>query len=351
MPRLAHMPPVTALALGATLAAASLPAQADLVILQYHHISDRTPPSTSTSVSLFKAQLAMIDRQGLPVVPLESGTRQALGQTDGKDPERQAVAITFDDAYDSIVTTAAPLLADRGYPFTVFVNPEMVGHHGFMTWEQLGRLADTPGVTIANHSADHGHLARGLDETETHWRERVAQSLDQAQHELTERLGSAPPLFAYPYGEFDEGLEALIRERGWLAYGQQSGPVGRQTDPNRLPRFPMANAYGQLDSLRDKLNTLAFPVDTGALPDGIVSDNPPSLNLTLPEGWSTDRLTCFGSGVGRIPVEPGANGSVTVSATEPFKSRRFRYNCTYPAGGGQFYWLSQPWLDLSRPED
>ena len=44
--------------------------RADLVVLQYHHVSDSTPPSTSTSTSLFEAQMTFIRDLGLPVVPL-----------------------------------------------------------------------------------------------------------------------------------------------------------------------------------------------------------------------------------------------------------------------------------------
>ncbi|WP_353886021.1 hypothetical protein [uncultured Marinobacter sp.] len=53
-------------------------ALADLVVLQYHHVADHTPPATSTSRSLFEAQLDMIRDLNLEVVPLLPATRQAL---------------------------------------------------------------------------------------------------------------------------------------------------------------------------------------------------------------------------------------------------------------------------------
>jgi hypothetical protein len=112
----------------------------------------------------------------------------------------------------------------------------------------------------------------------------------------------------------------------------------------------MANAYGQLQGLENKLLSKALPVPADDLPDGIVGTNPPNLQLTLPSGFTADKLTCFGSGQGRIKVTTNAQ-QANVQAPAAFNSRRFRYNCTYPAGEGRFYWLSQPWLDLSRPED
>lgn len=331
----------------AMLTAIALPASADLVVLQYHHISDQTPASTSTTEALFRAQLERIDDLGLEVVPLDSGTRAALS---GKLDDRQQVAITFDDAYASVWATAAPLLEEYGYPYTVFVNTEAVGSHGYMTWQQLEQASDDPNVLVANHSHDHSHLPRRPGESQEQWRQRTTATLDRAQRILTDKLGGSTPLFAYPYGEYDEGVEQLIDEREWYGYGQQSGAIGASSDPSRLPRFPMATAYGQLDGLDDKLQSRALPVDASTLPDGILRDNPPTLSFALPTDLKPSALTCFASGQGRIAVE--SNGqTVSVQASDAFNSRRFRYNCTYPAGQGRFYWLSQQWVDLTRPED
>ena len=117
---------------------ASMPASADLVVLQYHHISDSTPPSTSTSNSLFRAQLDHIEKLGLTVADLPEATRQALA---GELENEQQVAITFDDAYESVYTNAAPLLHERDYPYTIFINTDAVGKQGYMTWQQLNGLA------------------------------------------------------------------------------------------------------------------------------------------------------------------------------------------------------------------
>lgn len=336
-----------ALAAAAMVALASTPAQADLVVLQYHHVDDSTPPSTSTSRSLFREQLAMVEELGLEVVPLLSGTRAALaGDTEGTS----RIAITFDDAYESVYDTAAPLLAERDMPYTIFVNTDAVGGHGYMTWDELAELAQDDRVTLANHSTDHGHLARKPGESGEAWDQRVTASLDQAQQELKERLDQDVPMFAYPYGEYDEALEAKLAERGWLGFGQQSGAIGRYSHDTRLPRFPMANTYGQLNGLKDKLRSKAFPTPAEALPDGVFEQNPPTLTFTVGDEINPDLLTCFASGAGRVDFE--VNGEqISVTAPSANNSRRFRYNCTHPAGDGSFYWLSQQWLNLEAPED
>jgi len=206
-------------------------------------------------------------------------------------------------------------------------------------------------VTIANHSKDNNHLVKRPDESEQAWQDRITVSLDDAQDALEERLGVDEPLFAYPYGEFSKSLESMLSERNWLGYGQQSGAIGSHSHATRLPRFPMANAYGQLDNLKTKLTSKALPVDAKELGETVMTENPPTLSFQLPSDMDTSRLTCFASGHGRIDFDANSDGMVSVEAPSAFDSRRFRYNCTYPAGDGVFYWLSHQWLDLSQPED
>ncbi|HLT14268.1 MAG TPA: polysaccharide deacetylase family protein [Marinobacter sp.] len=320
---------------------------ADLVVLQYHHVDDSTPAATSTSRSLFEAQLQMIVDLGLDVVPLGSGTQQALA---GENSSSNQIAISFDDAYESVYRFAAPVLAQHNMPYTVFVNTDAVGARGYMSWQQLKELANNPQVTIANHSSDHAHLARKPGEDEQVWSKRVDRSLDQAQAALKKRMGTNEPLFAYPYGEYDEAVERKLEQRGWYGFGQQSGAIGSQSHNTRLPRFPMANAYGQLGSLKDKLLSKAFPVDASKLPDGVVRLNPPVLEFELGQQLSPERLTCFASGLGRIDFTTDGK-TVRVQAPKALSGRRFRYNCTHPSGDGSFYWLSQQWLNLDAPED
>ncbi|MBJ6137565.1 polysaccharide deacetylase family protein [Marinobacter litoralis] len=322
-------------------------AQADLVVLQYHHVDDSTPPATSTSRSLFEAQLQMIAELGLEVVSLEPAARQTLA---GDAPKTNQVAITFDDAYESVYNVAAPLLDEQQIPYTIFVNTNSVGGKGYMGWTELKELNRKEWVTIANHSADHAHLARKPGEAEADWNTRTNRSLDRAQSALETQLGTTPRLFAYPYGEYDEALEQKINSRDWLGFGQQSGAIGRHSHSTRLPRFPMANAYGQLNSLKDKLLSKAFPVRASSLPDGVISTNPPSLTIKLNAPLSASRLACFASGLGRIDFRVTGD-TVTVQAPKALNARRFRYNCTHPAGDGSFYWLSQQWLNLDAPED
>lgn len=338
-----------ATALGLTLATG---AHADLATLAYHHVSEETPPSTTTSPSLFTDQLDLIEELEMETVSLTPDrVKQVL---DGDDPDTDRVALTFDDAYESVYTEAWPELKERGIPLTIFVLSGSVGKDGYMTWDELREMADHDLVTIGNHSQDHGTMLKRSDEDSEEHAERIAKELDKGAERIEEKLDIETEMFAHPYGEFSQPVLNALEERGWYGFAQHSGVIGEHSHPGAMPRFAVADAYGGIDTLKDKLRARNFPVAREELPSPVIKeDNPPLLDMTVPSDWESERLTCFASGEGTMELdsESIANGlRIKARAEEPIEARRSRYNCTYPAGDDRFYWLSQPWFNPEAPE-
>ena len=75
-------------------------ARADLVVLQYHHVSDSTPPATSTSVSLFEGQLDMAGGY----IKVQSGTQGNATAT--SKPGVFAAGDVMDHVYRQAITSA-----------------------------------------------------------------------------------------------------------------------------------------------------------------------------------------------------------------------------------------------------
>jgi biofilm PGA synthesis lipoprotein PgaB len=219
-----------------------------------------------------------------------------------------------------------------------------------MSWAQIRELAQA-GVTFANHSGSHDHLVRRLPGEDTaQWRARVRADIGQAQTRLQQELGSAQMLFAWPYGEYDTGLLALVQELGYTAFGQQSGPAGRNADPRALPRYPVAVAFAGLDELRDKLSARPLPVQQATPSDPVlpVGEARPLLTIQLqPGGYRPGTLACYVSGQGRVAVQwqDAAQTRFAVQAAQALPVGRSRYNCTAQATDGQgWLWFSQPWI-------
>lgn len=341
----------------AVLWASAVPALRAAVILQYHHVSDRTPASTSTSPERFAMHLDYLARQGFEIVPLQRLVD--ILRAGGPLPDRTA-AITFDDGYLSIYTTAWPLLSRRGWPFTVFVNTEPHDRQqaGFMSWDQLRELS-AGGATVANHTVSHPYLLeRRADQDESAWRASVAAEISGAQRRIEQELGSAPALLAWPYGEYDAVILDIAGSLGFAGFGQHSGPLADYSDLRALPRFPFGGSYGDAADFAVKVNSLPLPLvpggesirwetpDGGPLHDIVLteSDTPPVLALRLADGLDPGRLACFASGQGSAPTR-AERPWVLVQAEKPLPVGRSRYNCTAPAARpGQYFWYSQPWI-------
>jgi hypothetical protein len=147
------MPTVTSRLLLLILCLLFTPLLRAAVVLQYHHVSEDTPASTSTSPQRFAMHLDYLQQAGFDIVPLQD-LADAL-RADRPLPEKTA-AITFDDGCISIYDTAWPLLKAKGWPFTVFVNTEPHDQDRplFMSWQQLRscnlKKASTPaGSTVS----------------------------------------------------------------------------------------------------------------------------------------------------------------------------------------------------------
>lgn len=321
------------------------------VILLYHHVSEDTPPSTSVTPAVFERHLAYLERGGYRVVPLAD---IVTALQDGGSLPPDAVAITFDDAYESVYTEALPRLESRGWPFAVFASTDYIDqdYGGYMSWQQL-RDIESRGGRVGNHSRSHRHLIRHeAGESKAAWRRRVTADIRHARSRLEEELAGPLQVFAYPYGEFDRQLEELVAGLGYVGLGQQSGPAGTVSDLRHLPRFPVAEGYDDLESLGEKLRSRPLPVEVLAPASRVLAPDaaPPVLRLRIPAGpYDRERLRCYVSG--QPPADIGWQGDeATIRAERPVPPGRSKFNCTAPSmqQSGVFYWYSYLWI---RPRD
>lgn len=331
----------------------SLPVQA-LVVLQYHHVSETTPKSTSVTPARFAEHMRWLKDNQYQVVSMH----QLLKWLEQGEPiPNKAAVITFDDGYTSIYDIAWPILKKNKWPFTVFINtkPHDEKNQQFMSWKQLQTLAKD-GVVIGNHSVSHAHLVRKLEnETEKRWRARVTHEITAAQQRIQQQLGEQPKVFAYPFGEYNRGLQRILSGLGYVAFGQQSGPIAPIDQATALPRFPFGGDYGAKDDFSVKVSSKPLPIDEAVLVDekgNILSDpllpegvHKPALHLS----GSSDilsKIQCFAGGK-KVDVSID-DGRLLAQVNERFPAGRSRYNCTAPAAQG-FYWYSQ--LIIKKPAD
>jgi len=145
-----------------------------------------------------------------------------------------SVAITFDDAFTSVVDNAIPELRARRMPATIFIPAGCIGRRP--TWESEAAAqqdiekvagADTLRrqmsdlVSFGAHSMTHPHLTRV---SEDQARAEVRDCRDQ----MFRIFGADVRTFAFPYGDFDQNTVSLCREAG---YQRAFSIIPQVTDP------------------------------------------------------------------------------------------------------------------------
>jgi peptidoglycan/xylan/chitin deacetylase (PgdA/CDA1 family) len=206
------------------------------VVLTYHAVGPVPPGPLRQGfvpAELFERQLAFLAARR-EVVALA----QTLNPAPRGGPPR--VAITFDDAYRSVVTTAAPMLERYGFPATIFAPTALLGGRNrwdseygveldLMTAEDLIELRQR-GFEIASHGHRHIDFSRA---SEGDIREDVHASVEV----LTAIVGQRPRFLAYPYGRSSTAARNAVQDAGFedaFALEWEDRPFAR----SRTPVFP-----------------------------------------------------------------------------------------------------------------
>ncbi|HEV2815132.1 MAG TPA: polysaccharide deacetylase family protein, partial [Solirubrobacteraceae bacterium] len=149
--------------------------RADVIVLCYHAVSDRWRSSLAVTPPRLEAQVRSLLRRGYRPQTFTEAVREPAA--------RRVVVVTFDDAYRSVISRAAPVLERLGVPGTVFAPTGFVGSGEPMSWpgieewlatehreelvpmdwEELRALA-ARGWEVGSHTVRHPHLT-SLDAT------------------------------------------------------------------------------------------------------------------------------------------------------------------------------------------
>src|SRR3954452_8382266 len=98
----------------------------DVLVLCYHALSERWPAALSTTPERFEAQLELLLRRGYTPTTFE---RAVLDP-----PSRRTLAVTFDDAYRSVLELGRPIMDRLGEPGPVLAPEGVVGGSEPTTW-------------------------------------------------------------------------------------------------------------------------------------------------------------------------------------------------------------------------
>ncbi len=318
---------------------------ADSIVFMYHRFGETTHPSTNIRLEQFERHLNHLQKNNFIVWPLSKIVRHIL---EGEHIPQKTVALTMDDAYVSIYTKAYPMLKKKKFPFTVFVNTLPIDNasKNYMTWSQMLEMQSN-GAEFANHSLSHNFLLPIDDESEYEWKKRLKHEIEGSQRRLQKELGSStnenPKLFSYPFGEYSLQTAEFIQGMGYVGVTQTSGPISAQSDTRTLPRFPMSEAFADMDGFSLKLNALALPMASASPLEPLTAlNNPPTLTIKL--NHPIKKMRCYLGNGEKLLLNWISETEVNIHAKDPLHAPRDRYTCTAPREANKWYWYSHLWI-------
>jgi peptidoglycan/xylan/chitin deacetylase (PgdA/CDA1 family) len=220
----------------------------ETLALCYHAISESWTAGLVVSPSMLERQLSGLLNLGYVGVTF----RQAISEP----PARKTLAVTFDDAYRSVIERAWPILRKLEIPATVFVPTKFIGterpmswpgishwadgSHAAelipMSWDEVGRLAED-GWEIGSHTRTHPRLSE-LDPA------TLLEELEGSRAECESRLGLPCTSLAYPYGEYSPAVVEAASRAGYAAAGTLARQVQRP-EPLAWPRVGIYHGDGE----------------------------------------------------------------------------------------------------------
>lgn len=193
----------------------------DVLVLCYHALSDSWPAALSTTPERFREQLELVLARDYRPVTFEQAVEGGGGRT---------VAVTFDDAYRSVLERARPIMDELGVPGTVFVPTDWAGRDEPMSWPGIHQWIGGPheselhcmrwdelrelgasGWEVGSHTRSHPHLTQVADDL-------LVAELHESRTAVEEKLGRPCRSIAYPYGDVDDRVVEAAGAAGY-AFG------------------------------------------------------------------------------------------------------------------------------------
>jgi len=211
----------------------------DVPVLMYHHLDDDAYINTIVTPETFESHIKALSDDGYTGISFEELIDYV--ENDGELPEKPIV-ITFDDGYLSNYEFAYPILQKYEMKATMFVIGTLVGKAVYLDtdsdeypiiphfyYEQANEMIESGLISVQSHSYDmhryeeyEAMLGReyrcGIlpleTETEEEYILNFQNDFELARAELELETDTKMTVYSYPYGEYTDLSEKLLRELG-----------------------------------------------------------------------------------------------------------------------------------------
>ncbi len=193
----------------------------DSIVLCYHALSATWDADLSTTPERFEHQLGLLVSRGYRGVTFTEAVESPASA--------RVLAVTFDDAFRSVLELGLPILERLGLPATVFAPADFIGSEQPMTWTGIDRWLGGPherelmpmswselqtlaesGWEIGSHTGSHPHLTQIDDDA-------LLDELTRSKTACEDHLARPCTSLAYPFGDFDTRVVTRTASVGYRA--------------------------------------------------------------------------------------------------------------------------------------
>ncbi len=251
-------------------------------ILSYHAFSWRTSNYMTIREKEFEAQMEYLKTNGYQVIPLS----RMLDLFKGKELPKKSVVITIDDGWGSVYRIAYPVLKKHGYPFTMFIQTDLI-NDTFKTldWDKIREILRNGNLTVGCHTKAHRDLTQPKPgESFIEYFSSIKQELNLAKKIIFQETGTDPIHLAYPYGNTNQLVMDLLKEMGYsTGYTINRASNSLLADPLKLNRSMIYGTY-DLEKFKRHLNAFEyFDLKSDRSSEEILSSHPSETTAQLLE--------------------------------------------------------------------
>jgi len=226
------------------------------VVLTYHHISSKPVSSITIKPERFEEDLKMLKDNNFNVITLKDMMKGVQGEA---NMPQNAVAITFDDGYESFYKYAYPILKKYNMPSTLFVITSWTesysasaGDIGSIGPHEIVEMQKSGLVDIESHShSGHDYTVRdekgnlggvlafktydkntGKYETQDVYEKRVVEDLAKSIPIIEKYTGVRPDTFCFPFGHYNTRLVELGKMAGFKYFVTTAYGYNRENSKN-----------------------------------------------------------------------------------------------------------------------
>lgn len=212
-------------------------------IFVYHRFGDIKHASTNTTLKELEKEFKYFKDNGYEVVKLSKIVERINSKKEVPD---NWVALTIDDSYKSFYENGLPIFKKYNYPFSlyVYVKATQQRYGDFMSWKEIKEASKYGEIGL--HSYSHPHLTKiSLD--------KVKQDTKKSLEIFEKNLGFKPKSYAYPYGEYNQKVQDVIKSFNFdYILNQNTGTVTKNSNVYDINRIALVGKVNLEQKLKYK---------------------------------------------------------------------------------------------------